>query len=53
LAPDGLLEVLDVQKEMLDELMERAARAGIENIVATRATDRGFRIPTAVSTPPI
>ena len=43
LAPDGLLEVLDVQKEMLDELMERAARAGIENIVATRGD--GQRLP--------
>ena len=34
LRPDGVLEVLDVQQEMLDDLMRRAARAGLSNIVA-------------------
>jgi SAM-dependent methyltransferase len=32
LAPDGGLDVLDVQQEMLDDVMRRAARAGITNI---------------------
>lgn len=35
LAPDGILDALDVQQAMLDELKRRAANAGITNIVAT------------------
>lgn len=38
LSPDGVLEVLDMQQEMLDELQRRARDAGITNIVA-RAGD--------------
>jgi len=33
LLPDGVLDVLDVQQEMLDELAVRAQRAGVTNIV--------------------
>ncbi len=36
LAPNGVLEVLDIQREMLDHLMRRAAHKGITNIVATQ-----------------
>ena len=36
LAPGGVLDVLDVQQEMLDDLMRRAARAGVMNISARR-----------------
>jgi SAM-dependent methyltransferase len=34
LAPDGILDALDVQQEMLEELQRRAAKASITNIVA-------------------
>jgi len=33
LRPDGVLDVLDAQQEMLDHLMRRAARRGVTNIV--------------------
>jgi ubiquinone/menaquinone biosynthesis C-methylase UbiE len=33
LQPDGVLSVLDVQQEMLDDLMRRATRRGLSNIV--------------------
>jgi ubiquinone/menaquinone biosynthesis C-methylase UbiE len=33
LKPDGVLDVLDVQQEMLDDLMRRAARCDLSNIV--------------------
>jgi ubiquinone/menaquinone biosynthesis C-methylase UbiE len=32
LAPDGTLDILDVQREMLDDVMRRAGRAGLTNI---------------------
>jgi ubiquinone/menaquinone biosynthesis C-methylase UbiE len=35
LEPDGTLEVLDVQQEMLDHTMRRAHALGISNIVPT------------------
>jgi ubiquinone/menaquinone biosynthesis C-methylase UbiE len=37
LAPDGRLDVLDLQLEMLDHTLRRAAEQGIDNIVPTRA----------------
>lgn len=43
LAPDGRLDVLDVQREMLDELMRRASAADVTNIV-TACTDAN-RLP--------
>ena len=36
LLPDGVLDVLDVQKEMLEELKRRAASNDLTNIVATQ-----------------
>jgi ubiquinone/menaquinone biosynthesis C-methylase UbiE len=36
LEPDGKLEVLDIQQEMLDHTMRRAQALGISNIVLTR-----------------
>jgi SAM-dependent methyltransferase len=36
LAPDGALDVLDVQQEMLDDVMQRAGRAGLTNIMPTQ-----------------
>jgi len=36
LLPDGVLEVLDVQQEMLDELKRRADSWGVTNVVATQ-----------------
>lgn len=35
--PDGVLNALDIQHEMLGALMQRASQAGIANIVPTRA----------------
>src|SRR5688572_8172497 len=40
LAPDGRLDVVDVQQEMLDHTMERARAEGIENIAPTLADAR-------------
>ncbi len=37
LAPEGALDVLDLQQEMLDAVMRRAVAAGVTNIVAKRA----------------
>jgi len=34
--PEGSLEIFDIQQEMLDHTMERAAERGIENIRPTR-----------------
>src|SRR5918993_542914 len=43
LEPDGTLEVLDIQQEMLDHTMRRAHALGISNIVPTRGDAR--RLP--------
>lgn len=37
LSPDGTLDILDVQQEMLDHTMRRAGGLGLTNIVPTRA----------------
>ena len=34
--PDGTLEIFDIQQEMLDHTLRRAAEAGITNVNATR-----------------
>jgi ubiquinone/menaquinone biosynthesis C-methylase UbiE len=39
-SPDGSLDVLDVQQEMLDHTIRRAREEGIENITATLADAR-------------
>lgn len=48
LAPDGVLDVLDVQGEMLDELMRRASKERIANIIPTR--DDATSLPYADET---
>jgi ubiquinone/menaquinone biosynthesis C-methylase UbiE len=40
LGPDGRLDIVDLQQEMLDHTMRRAAEAGIENVVPARADAR-------------
>jgi len=45
LEPGGSLDVLDVQQEMLDHTMRRAAEAGIGNIEPTRADAREMPYP--------
>jgi ubiquinone/menaquinone biosynthesis C-methylase UbiE len=47
LAPDGRLDVLDVQKEMLDHTLRQAAEHGIENIEPVRADARELPYPDA------
>ena len=36
ISPDGILEILDLQQEMLDSVMEKARRRGLTNIRPTR-----------------
>jgi ubiquinone/menaquinone biosynthesis C-methylase UbiE len=45
LGPEGRLDVLDVQQEMLDHTMRRAGEAGLGNIVPTRADAREMPYP--------
>jgi ubiquinone/menaquinone biosynthesis C-methylase UbiE len=45
LAPDGRLDVLDIQQEMLDHTLRRAAEEGISNIAAERADAREMPYP--------
>jgi ubiquinone/menaquinone biosynthesis C-methylase UbiE len=40
LSPGGTLDVVDIQQEMLDHTMRRAAEAGIDTIAPTRADAR-------------
>lgn len=40
LGPEGRLDILDIQPEMLTHVARRAARAGLTNIVATQADAR-------------
>jgi ubiquinone/menaquinone biosynthesis C-methylase UbiE len=47
LAPDGRLDVLDLQQPMLDELMRRAALLGTANVVATQGDGRDLPFPAA------
>ena len=45
LAPDGQLDVLDVQQEMLDHTLRRAREHGIDNITPARADARELPYP--------
>jgi ubiquinone/menaquinone biosynthesis C-methylase UbiE len=45
LSPDGCLDVLDVQQEMLDHTLRRAAEHGIENIAPAHADARELPYP--------
>jgi ubiquinone/menaquinone biosynthesis C-methylase UbiE len=47
LGPDGRLDVLDVQQEMIDHTLGRAAAEGISNISAARADARQMPYPDA------
>jgi ubiquinone/menaquinone biosynthesis C-methylase UbiE len=48
LAPEGRLDVLDVQTEMLDHTLRSAAEQGIDNIVPTRADARSMPYPDGI-----
>ncbi len=45
LSPDGRLDVLDVQQEMLDHTLRRAQEHGIDNITPSRADAREMPYP--------
>jgi ubiquinone/menaquinone biosynthesis C-methylase UbiE len=45
LAPGGRLDLLDIQQEMLDHTLRRAAEAGISNIEPARADAREMPYP--------
>jgi SAM-dependent methyltransferase len=45
LRPDGVLDVLDVQQEMLDDLVRRATRGGLTNIVARQGDAQRLPYP--------
>ncbi len=47
IAPDGRLDVLDVQQEMLDHTLRRAGEQDIANITPTRADARELPYPDA------
>ena len=46
LAPDGRLDVVDVQQEMLDHTVGRAGEQGVDNIEPTRADARSLPYAT-------
>lgn len=45
LLPDGVLHVLDIQQEMLDELKQRAVKQGITNILAKQGDAQKLPFP--------
>jgi ubiquinone/menaquinone biosynthesis C-methylase UbiE len=45
LGPDGRLDVVDIQQEMLDHVGRRAARAGVRAIELTKADARDLPFP--------
>jgi ubiquinone/menaquinone biosynthesis C-methylase UbiE len=45
LEPDGTLEILDIQQEMLDHTLRRAHALGISNIVRTRGDAQALPYP--------
>lgn len=45
LLPSGVLDVLDIQHEMLDDLKRRAVKAGITNIVVTQGNAQALPYP--------
>jgi SAM-dependent methyltransferase len=47
LQPDGVLSVLDVQQEMLEDLMRRARRRGLGNIVPLQGDAQSLPYPDA------
>src|SRR5262245_56286183 len=47
LAPSGVLDVVDVQVEMLADVLRRARRVGVRNLVATHGDARQLPYPDA------
>jgi len=47
LGPDGALDVLDVQQDMLDEVTARARAEGVANVTTTRGDARAMPYPDA------
>jgi SAM-dependent methyltransferase len=47
LQPDGVLDVLDIQQAMLDDLVRRAARRGLTNIVPRQGDAQRLPYPDA------
>jgi ubiquinone/menaquinone biosynthesis C-methylase UbiE len=47
IAPDGGLDIFDLQQEMLDHTMRRAQAEGIENLHSTRGDARSLPYPDA------
>jgi ubiquinone/menaquinone biosynthesis C-methylase UbiE len=45
LEPDGTLEILDIQQEMLDHTMRRAQALSISNIIPTRGDAQALPYP--------
>ena len=45
LEPEGTLDILDIQQEMLDHVMRRASEMGISNIVPTRGDAQALPYP--------
>ena len=45
LLPGGVLDVLDIQQEMLDDLKQRAEKQGIQNIIATQGDAQALPFP--------
>ena len=48
LLPNGILNVLDVQQEMLDNLKRRTVKAGVTNIVATQGDAQSLPYPSCM-----
>jgi ubiquinone/menaquinone biosynthesis C-methylase UbiE len=48
LAPEGALDILDVQQEMLDDVMRRAERAGIVNVAPRLGSAAALPYPDGV-----
>ena len=46
-APGGTLDIFDLQQQMLDHTMHRAAERGVENIAATQGDARRLPYPDA------
>jgi SAM-dependent methyltransferase len=47
ISPGGALEILDLQQQMLEHTMRRAAERGVENITATQGDARRLPYPDA------
>lgn len=48
LGPDGRLDIVDIQQEMLDHTLRRARNGGITNVVAVRGDARALAYPEEI-----